>query len=264
MRFLLLAYQLSIAAIFQNEAPYLKEWIDYHRLVGVEHFYLYNNLSADNWEAVLAPYVNRGVVEVFEWPYASSNAVEWKPIQRKCYNDALMRAKKKTKWLAFIDTDEFICPLMAPDVPKFLSRYEKEAGVVVWWQCFGTSGVKKIRPGELMIEKLTACAFKDDPVNGWFKTICRPERVVRVANAHQVVARPPYKIIDEGKERAQLNHYWTRDLWFMKHEKIPRHLRWGGLPNKVEEREKEMSLTHDFAIQPFVKKLKAKSRRPGV
>jgi hypothetical protein len=31
---------LAITAIFQNEAPYLKEWIEFHLLMGAEHFYL--------------------------------------------------------------------------------------------------------------------------------------------------------------------------------------------------------------------------------
>ncbi|KIC71464.1 hypothetical protein DB44_DM00010, partial [Candidatus Protochlamydia amoebophila] len=31
-------YDLSVCAIFKNEAPYLKEWIEYHRLIGVKHF----------------------------------------------------------------------------------------------------------------------------------------------------------------------------------------------------------------------------------
>lgn len=38
---------LSIGAIFKDEAPYLAEWIEFHRLVGVEHFFLYDNLSTD-------------------------------------------------------------------------------------------------------------------------------------------------------------------------------------------------------------------------
>ena len=44
------SYNVSACAIFQNEAPYLKEWIEYHRLIGVEHFYLYNNGSTDNYD----------------------------------------------------------------------------------------------------------------------------------------------------------------------------------------------------------------------
>ena len=36
-------YDLSVCAIFKDEASYLKEWIEYHKLVGVQHFYLYEN-----------------------------------------------------------------------------------------------------------------------------------------------------------------------------------------------------------------------------
>ena len=31
-------YQVSICAIFKDEAPYIKEWIEFHKIVGVEHF----------------------------------------------------------------------------------------------------------------------------------------------------------------------------------------------------------------------------------
>jgi len=39
---------LSICAIRKNEAPYLVEWIEFHQIVGVERFYLYDiGLSTD-------------------------------------------------------------------------------------------------------------------------------------------------------------------------------------------------------------------------
>lgn len=34
-------YNVSICAIFKNEAPYLKEWIEFNNIVGVNHFYMY-------------------------------------------------------------------------------------------------------------------------------------------------------------------------------------------------------------------------------
>ena len=36
-------YNVAICAIFKNEEPYIKEWIEFHKIVGVDHFYLYNN-----------------------------------------------------------------------------------------------------------------------------------------------------------------------------------------------------------------------------
>ena len=34
----LLSYELAIVAIFRDEAFYLKEWIEYHRMAGVDRF----------------------------------------------------------------------------------------------------------------------------------------------------------------------------------------------------------------------------------
>src|SRR5919201_1450975 len=65
---------LSLCALYKDHADYLREWIEFHRLVGVERFFLYDNESSDDHEAVLAPYVERGIVEVHEWPTPASAA----------------------------------------------------------------------------------------------------------------------------------------------------------------------------------------------
>src|SRR5207248_10986601 len=57
---------LAICAIFKNEAPYLREWIEFHRLVGVSHFYLYRNGSTDDWEPVLRPYIGDGIATIVD------------------------------------------------------------------------------------------------------------------------------------------------------------------------------------------------------
>ena len=61
-------HELSICAIFQNEAPYLKEWLDYHLHVVVEHFWLYNNESQDDFRPILQPYIDAGIVDLIESP----------------------------------------------------------------------------------------------------------------------------------------------------------------------------------------------------
>src|SRR5262245_23964419 len=69
-------YQLTICAIFKNEKKYLKEWIEYHRLIGVDHFYLYNNNSSDHPLELLLPYIKTGIVTVIAWPDALAQAEE--------------------------------------------------------------------------------------------------------------------------------------------------------------------------------------------
>ena len=38
---------LSVVAVMKDELRNLPEWLDFHRRVGVEHFYLYDNNSTD-------------------------------------------------------------------------------------------------------------------------------------------------------------------------------------------------------------------------
>ena len=60
-------HETSICAIFRDQAPYLAEWVEYHLLAGVEHFYLYNHKSVDNATAELEPFVRAGVVDLHQW-----------------------------------------------------------------------------------------------------------------------------------------------------------------------------------------------------
>lgn len=59
-------YYLSIGAIFKNEANIFQEWIDHHLYHGVEHFYLLNDHSTDEYMKILQPYINKGIVSLYQ------------------------------------------------------------------------------------------------------------------------------------------------------------------------------------------------------
>jgi hypothetical protein len=40
--------QLSAVAVMKDEGRNIREWLMYHMLMGIEHFYLYNNDNADD------------------------------------------------------------------------------------------------------------------------------------------------------------------------------------------------------------------------
>src|SRR5262245_25609317 len=37
------ASSVCVVAILKDEDPFVEEWVAYHRLIGVDHFYLYDN-----------------------------------------------------------------------------------------------------------------------------------------------------------------------------------------------------------------------------
>src|SRR5262249_4766808 len=60
---------LSIATIVRNEAPYLAEWLEFHRMLGVEHIYFYDNESTDDSIGVISPFAQDNFVTVTPWPF---------------------------------------------------------------------------------------------------------------------------------------------------------------------------------------------------
>lgn len=98
----LFLYDLAVTAIFKDEGKYLKEWLDYHLLAGVEHFYLYNNDSSDDYKEVLAPYIEKGFVTLTEWP--------GRLMMYPAYSDALDKHRFDCRYMAFFDIDEFVYP----------------------------------------------------------------------------------------------------------------------------------------------------------
>ena len=98
----LFLHDLAVVAIMKCEGPYLKEWLDYHLMAGVDHFYIYDNESPDNQAEVAKPYVEAGLVTYIPFPGKSR--------QVRAYNDAINKFKLQSRYIAFIDCDEFIFP----------------------------------------------------------------------------------------------------------------------------------------------------------
>ena len=260
-------YYLSVCAIFRNEARFLREWIEYHRIVGVEHFYLYNNLSEDNYYDVLKPYVDSGIIELFQWPHQGKNQKEWNKIQCGAYSDLIKKKKKETFWLAIIDTDEFILPLSKNTVSEFLKDYEEYGGLVINWQLFGTS-VKRIPENDLLVRLLTKKAPEDFYTNRFVKSIVQPKKVKKVTQPHSCRYKEPYFHVTENKisfprksilpyvsvNKIRINHYISRDEQFFYEEKQRRIREWhpGSPPIKINP---ELNVIEDRAIFTYMPEL---------
>lgn len=240
-------HNLAICVLFQDEAPYLKEWIEYHKELGVSYFYFFNNLSTDNYLEVLKPYLADGTVELKDIPIQADDFQTYYTMQCKCFSDCVSDASGVCKWLAFIDIDEFLFPIQNVSLTHFLKSYEAYGGVVVNWRMFGTSHIKKLPEDKLLIESFTLCAEKSFAYNRFVKSIVRPERVIDFTSAHQANYREGYCSVNTDKfaskddkscyilwNKLVINHYWTRDEDFFYRVKVKRQLTWGGKPNPAE------------------------------
>jgi len=165
---------LAICAIFRNEAAYLREWVEFHRMVGFERFHLYQNRSGDGWQPVLRPYLDSGLVEVTDWPMES-------PCQLPAYQDFINRHKGENRWVAFIDCDEFLFSPSFATVGEALAGLPAEnwGAIGVNWMCFGASGQERQTEG-LVIERFTLRPEDGFEPNRHIKSLVRMDRVESV------------------------------------------------------------------------------------
>lgn len=233
-------YNLSMCAIFHDETPYLKEWIEFHKLVGFEHFYLCSNNNTDNFKEVLEPYIKSGLVELKEF-YTDDHDHSIN-IQCKYYTEVIKKARKVSKWVAFLDIDEFLFPVENISLPEFLKYYDDCAGLVVNWQVFGTSYVDKIPPNRLMIEMLTRCS-NEALDNLIVKTIVKPEHVRGFdIEPYFAIYAPGYFQVNTDRlpvkgfatpyvqvNKLRINHYLLRDGDYFYNKILPYSIK-AGLP----------------------------------
>jgi hypothetical protein len=195
---------LAVCAIFRNEARYLAEWVAFHRIVGVEHLFLYNNLSDDDYAEVLEPFVAEGSVTLIDWPMY--------PGQDQAYDDCVERTRGAWRWVAFIDLDEFLFSPRIRPVPELLTQFEHVPGVGVPWAQFGTSG-HMIPPPGLVIENYNQKRMGRRNLRQ-FKSVLDPSAVTKCLGPHsftyrdRVFAGPVPRFASVHDLR--VNHYFSR------------------------------------------------------
>lgn len=205
---------LCAMTVIKNEAPYLDEWLAFCAAEGFDHVLIYDNGSTDGPHDVLRPWIDLGFVEVIDWP------LHWKSrSQTRAFEDALERLRGRTRWAAFIDVDEYLFSPGGRTVAETLTSYEDHAGVIVNWQCYGSS-LHRARPAGLTIESYTRRARTNWARNRRVKTIVDPMLAVRPRSAHlfEVEAGTslvtedfkPVRVVRTSNGRRMLRHVAAR------------------------------------------------------
>jgi len=209
-------YDLSICCIIKDENKYLNEWINYHLKVGVQHFYIYDNGSK-------VP-ISDTLEHIGLSAYATVTVISGKARQVKAYGDCIKRFGKTSRWIGFIDVDEFIVPKSTNgNLVEFLKDYEQFGGIGVNWLVFGSSGhIKKTGKQQLASFKLRA--KECFPVNRHIKSIVQPRFVKSSSTAHSFsyvegkfcvnenFMPIEHNFSDLSVDRIRLNHYFCRSL----------------------------------------------------
>lgn len=217
-------HEIAMVSISKNEAPYIKEWIEFHKLVGFSKFYFYDNESEDNTVDILKPYIDSGLVEY--------TLIKGKGRQLDAYNDAIAKHKNECRWMAFLDMDEYLMPTKPFEkvynvVSELIRKAGKgAAGIGVNWCIYGSAHLEK-KPKGLIMENFIYRG-KSGTETHWgnyhIKTICNPRLVKNYISPHYPIYKlGGYNINDsDGKrlwgwfchdvkwQNLRINHYYCK------------------------------------------------------
>lgn len=204
---------LSLCLICKDENDYLPEWLDYHILMGVDRFYIYDNESQISLRETLADYIKRGWVVVID--------IQGAGMQLHAYDHCLQTFGKNSRWIGFIDTDEFLVPKDTLNLQLLLKDYEEFGGLAVSSKFFGSDG-NQTRPAGGQITGYIHSTHLTFRGNSLVKSIVQPDKTLFPITPHDFLCADGYWCVNEKKmrvnyqymphyaDRIQLNHYYCR------------------------------------------------------
>jgi hypothetical protein len=214
-------YHLAIAAIFKNENAYLREWIEFHHLVGFDHFYLYDNDGGEEARTLLTEYVEAGLVTRHPWTHFdgtrhdSATRFGGRDKNHMAFGHAAAQHREHCDWLMKIDIDEFLMPTDEETVVPIIDSYDRDKvrGLQLPRVNFGDGGHRE-KPEGLVIESYTRRELQTsdhkDLANTRFLNNNRFKN-----SAHSWGYRflsGGHKILRDEIKGLRINHYYTKSL----------------------------------------------------
>lgn len=133
--------KVAIMAIAKNESRYIKEWLDYHRNLGIDRFYIINNDDPD--ENTMYDML-KDESDIVQFNVPGAEELKKVGMQEGVYNSIYQNVIKKAgdvKWLAVIDIDEFLY-FNGKSIKEFLSDsiFNDTDVIHLNWRLYGDNG----------------------------------------------------------------------------------------------------------------------------
>lgn len=180
-----------IVGCMKNEAPYIAEWVAYHRAIGVDNFLIYTNDCTDGTADILNRMQEMGLLQ-----HRNNDGWKGNSPQQSALNKAMREPLlRDAEWIIHIDVDEFInirCDNGTLD--DFLARVPDATNVAMTWRLFGHGGVTGLSDG-FVTDQFEWCAprFCPKPHTAWgFKTMFRNNGAYAKLSCHR-----PNKLDDQ-------------------------------------------------------------------
>lgn len=125
--------------MFKNESMIIQEWIEHNIKEGVEHFYLIDNGSDDNYIDKIKKYMN--LITLVKDPYRKKLGTQTE-LFNKHFLDII---KKETEWVIVIDIDEYVYSRNGySKITDYINKISDDISqIILPWKMFGSNTIIK-------------------------------------------------------------------------------------------------------------------------
>lgn len=219
---------ITLGLVARDESKYLKEWVLYHHLIGVNNFVIYLHNCVDDSILQL-----KKLNIPMEIRIKNTASLGWE-VKNEMYQQIFDHAI--TEYVCCLDIDEFIFMPNLENINEFLDqkKFTNTGGIVLFQNVFGPNGHVK-SPEGLVIDNYTkrnpdSISYPNHfPIHKHpydmfknIKTIIKKQHLKKILNSHDYICDKP--IVDENgdifakyKNNRQLsniriNHYYTKSV----------------------------------------------------
>jgi hypothetical protein len=197
--------KIAICLLIKDENEYLDEWLNHHRDLGFNHFYIYDNHSAIPVAVTLK---GQQDVSIKLW----DNKV--RGTQVDAYNDCC-QLNQDNDFILFLDTDEFVMidtrfKSIQQMVAYLQYAHGKISAIGIYWRIYG-----KTNPYFSTRQPVTA--YTQYLKYTHIKTLANPREVIRFLNPHYACIKGNYISETGRKILGPFSEYHSSDLIWIKH-----------------------------------------------
>lgn len=191
--------KVALVCIAKNEDDYIQEWIDYHKKLGFDDIFIFQN----NWR----------------WHGACENVhkieFDGPNMQQPAYNFFSYKMKDHFEWAAFFDVDEFLVLKKHNNISEFLNEYANFPAIGINEVLFGNNFLTQKTEEKSVLKRFTR---RQNAINMHIKTFIRLDQDFHMFTHHPSIVwyctkgfphTGPFN--HEGSiDVAQLNHYFCK------------------------------------------------------
>lgn len=175
--------RLCMSTMAKHDAPYIGEWIEHHKKMGFEHFYIYNQDTKGALHRAIEPYGD--CVTEIRWmgEYGFDTSFHEPFLRRDSHlytqppqmMHAILKHGSGWDWMACMDADEFLVPSESMGILELLTHaeggnlaevpYSRIVSLVLQGKWFGTNNhraavLKDVRRAYVRCERGHTCGTK--------------------------------------------------------------------------------------------------------